>query len=128
MTREAFKQVLDAKGYSYKIEGNRVVVTDEGVVYLKDLTSLPSDVEFRNDGGIELSALTFLPPGVEFRNGGYVSLHSLTSISPGVEFRNEWSVRLDALIGGELDDWEGNIEDIKSKRLLNVMIKRGMFI
>jgi len=147
MTREAFKQVLDAKGYSYKIEGNRVVVTDEGVVYLKDLTSLPSDVEFRNDGGIELSALTFLPPGVEFRNGGYVSLNSLTSLPPGVEFRNRddvWLksltsippgvefknrgyVYLRSLIRGGFQDWEGNIKGIDSKRLLNKMISLGLF-
>jgi hypothetical protein len=38
------------------------------------------------------------------------------------------SVFFELLIGGWLVDWNGNIEGIDSKRLLNVMIKRGMFI
>jgi len=107
MTQKEFIKVLDKKGYSYKIEGDRVVVTHKGDVFLDSLTSLP--------------------PGVEFRNGGYVSLHSLTSLPPGVEFRNRGVVGLNSIIGGEFDDWKGNIEGIDSKRLLNLMISKGIF-
>jgi hypothetical protein len=32
------------------------------------------------------------------------------------------------LIGGWSNEWEGNIEGIDSKRLLNLMINKGMFI
>ena len=108
MTQKEFIKVLDWKNYSYEIEGDKIIVTYKDRVDLRDLTSLP--------------------PGVVFSNEGSVRLRSLTSISPGVEFKNEGSVRLDALIGGWFNDWKGNIEGIEGKRLLNFMIKRGMFI
>jgi hypothetical protein len=108
MTQEEFIEILDEKYYSYEIEGDKIIIT--------------------YGGGVNLGSLTSLPPGVVFRNWGDVYSESLTSISPGVEFRNEGSVRLDALIGGWFDNWEGNIEGIEGKRLLNLMIKRGMFI
>jgi hypothetical protein len=65
---------------------------------------------------------------VVFRNKGTVYLRSLTAISPGVEFMNGGDVYLGALIGEWFKDWEGNIEGIDSKRLLNSMISKGMFI
>ena len=107
MTQEAFIKVLDGEGYSYKIEGGKVIVTEDGYVVLSALTSLPPGVEFRNRGGVYLSALTSLPHGVEFKNGGDVGLKSLT--------------------GRLFSDWKGNIEGIDPKRLLNVMISKGVF-
>ena len=107
MTQEAFINVLDEEGYSYEIEGDRIVVT--------------------YGYGVDLSALTSIPPGVEFKNGGYVDLESLTSLPPGVEFKNGEDVYLGLLIGRWFDEWQGNIEGIDSKRLLNVMIKQGVF-
>jgi hypothetical protein len=113
MTREEFIKELDEKGYSYKIEGDKIIVTGKGDIWLESLTSLP--------------------PGVEFRNGGHVNLRSLTSISVGVEFNNGGSVFFESLINvGFISEWPGNITGnikyIDSKRLLNVMIKQGMFI
>ena len=108
MTREEFIKVLDEEGYSYEIEGDKIVVT--------------------YGYGVDLSALTSIPPGVEFKNGGYVDLESLTSLPPGVEFKNGEDVYLGLLIGRWFDEWQGNIEGIDSKRLLNVMIKQGVFI
>ena len=148
MTQEKFREVLDGEGYSYEIEGDKIIVTNEGtvyldhltslppgvefknegIVYLNDLTSLPPGVEFKNGGGVGLNALTSLPPGVGFKNRGSVYLNALTSIPPGVVFSNEGDVKLNALIGGFFNRWKGNTEGIYSKRLLNVMIKRGMFI
>ena len=107
MTREEFIKVLDESGYSYEIEGDLIIVTHNGYVDLRSLTSLP--------------------PGVEFKNGGDVYLESLTSISPGVEFRNEDRVYLESLIGGFFNKWKGNIEGIEPKRLLNKMISLGIF-
>ena len=107
MTREEFIKVLDRKDYSYKIEGDLIVVTYKNTVDLESLTSLP--------------------PGVEFRNGGYVVLPSLTSLPSGVVFKNGEDVYLGYLIGRWLKEWKGNIEGIDSKRLLNVMIKQGVF-
>jgi hypothetical protein len=147
MTREAFIEVLKREDCSYKIEGDKIVVTDEWDVYLFSLPSLPPDVEFRNRGFVSLDRLTSLPPGVVFKNRGHVhlesltslpsgvvfknrgrvDLESLTSLPPGVVFRNRGFVNLRALIGGRFDKWKGNIEGIDSKRLLNSMISKGLF-
>jgi hypothetical protein len=128
MTREEFIEVLKDKGYPYMIRGNKVVVTDEGDVHLQSLTSLPPGIVFNNGWHVHLQSLTSLPPGVSFRNEGGVDLRSLTSLSPGVEFRNEGYVYLDSLIGGFFSEWEGNIEGVNSKRLLNLMISKGLFL
>jgi len=147
MTREEFIDILDRKGYSYEIEGDKIIVTNEGTVYLGSLTSLPSGVEFKNVGNIFLDSLRELPSDVEFKNGGGVWLDSLTSLPPGLKFKNKEDVYLDSLtslppgvvfknadvqmgslIGGWLNDWKGKIEGIDSKRLLNFMISKGMFI
>ena len=147
MTREEFTNVLDNYGYSYEIEGDRIIVTYRGSVFLESLTSLPPGVVFKKGGVVRLDYLTSLPPGVEFRNRGYVGLKSLTSIPPGVafgndgivnlqsltsihpvvEFNNEGNVWLGDIIGGFFNIWKGNIEGIDSKMLLNVMIKQGVF-
>ena len=147
MTREGFIEELEGREYSYEIEGDKIVVTRKGEVFLDSLTSLPHGVEFNNKGevyldslkslphGVEfnnkglvdLSSLTSLPPGVEFNNKGYVYLESLTSLPPGVEFNNKEDVRLDSLVGGWFDEWKGNIKGVDSNRLLNVMISKGLF-
>ena len=147
MTKKEFKQVLERKGYSYKIEGDKIVVTYEMGVDLRSLTSLPPGVKFNNGGSIDLYYLTSLPPGVAFRNGGsvnlnsltslppdvefnsegYVDLGALTSLPPGVVFKNRGRVYLRSLTGRWFDEWKGNIEGIDSKMLLNVMIKQGLF-
>jgi hypothetical protein len=44
-----------------------------------------------------------------------------------VEFRNGGDVSLDYLLGDYFNRWSGNIEGIDSKRLLNKMIKDGIF-
>ena len=148
MTQKEFIKVLDKKGYSYEIEGDKIVVNhktglylneltsiptgvefrNEGGVILNSLTSLPPDAEFRNEGGVHLRSLTSLHPGMEFRNGGDVYLDSITSISPGVEFKNDGHVYLQSLIGGLFENWSGNIDGIYNKMLLNLMIKQGVFI
>ena len=63
MTEEAFIEKLDDKGYSYEIEGGKIIVTHKGNVHLSSLTSLPPDVEFKNGGYVFLNSLTSLPPG-----------------------------------------------------------------
>jgi hypothetical protein len=50
MTRKQFIKVLNENGYSYKIEGNKIVVTYKETVNLDSLTSLPPGVEFKNEG------------------------------------------------------------------------------
>ena len=155
MTQEEFIEVLNMKGYSYKIEGDKLVVTHEDDVFLGSLTSLPPGVEFKNRGGVDLRSLQTLPPGMEFKNRGNVDLQSLKTLPPGVEFKNRGNVYLSSLetispgvefkngdfvylrslIGGWFHYWDGSIEGIEGKikgvdgnNLLNLMIKRGLFI
>ncbi len=129
MTREEFIQILDKKGYSYEIEGDKIVVDKrKGNIILDSLKTLPSGVVFNNGGGVYLKSLTSIPPGVVFRNKGDVRLYALTSIPPGVEFKNGGHVNLDSLIGGRFFEWKGNIKGIEPKVLLNGMIKKGVFI
>ena len=166
MTREEFIEVLG--DYPYEIEGNKIVVTDGSpptsrrtgspTVFLNDLTSIPSDVEFRNKGAVILHSLKILPPrtefrnensvflgsfetlsgGSEFRNGDDIYLKYVKRISPGVEFNNGGGVYLESLLTsipptstfggrGGFHNWDGNIEGIDSKRLLNKMISIGLF-
>jgi hypothetical protein len=154
MTKEEFTKALEKKRYSYRIEGDKIIVTYEGniglmsSVHLPALTSLPSEAVFENEGNVNLHSLTSLPPGVrfkngrnvylnsltslspgvEFNNGGHVDLGSLTSLPPGVEFNNSGDVNLGALVGGWFDDLGINIKGVGSNRLLNLMIKQGLFI
>ena len=107
MTQKEFIEVLDEKGYSYEMEGNKVIVTYKFYVDLTSLTSLPPDVVFSNGGEVWLSSLTSIPRGVVFKNVGNVYLEYLT--------------------GGWIMYWRGNIEGIDPKRLLNKMISLGLF-
>ena len=112
MTQEAFIEKLDDKGYSYEIEGDKIVVTYRRDVDLESLTSLPPGVEFKNGGDVDLRSLTSLPPGVVFKNGGYVYLRSLTSLPPDVEFNNGGDVWVRDIIGGFFNKWKGNLEQV----------------
>ena len=97
MTQEEFIKILVKKRYSYKIEGDKIVVTHKSEVYLNDLSSLPPGVVFKNKGDVDLDSLTSLPPGVVFKNNGVLSLRSLKTLPLGVEFKNTNNVILNGL-------------------------------
>lgn len=126
MTRVEFIKELDEKGYSYEIEGDNVVVNGEGDFYW-ELKTFPSGVEFRNEGNVDLKLLTTLHSDVEFNNDGNVLLYNLEKIHPSVRFNNSGYVSLILLIISTIV-WEGNIRGVESKRLLNLMISKEMFI
>jgi hypothetical protein len=128
MTREEFKQILDDKEYSYKTEGNKIIITKEcGNVDLENLETLPEEVVFLNEGYVWLENLETLPEGVVFLNYGDVYLNYLRTITKKVVFSNSRDVYLKSLMGGFFNRWNGNIEGITSKRLLNKMIELGLF-
>ena len=127
MTREKFIKVLDRRGYSYKIKGDKIVITDDRYVDLLSLKTIPPDVEFMNKWDVNLKSLEALSPSVKFRNRGYVYLDSLKTIPPGVEFTNGSGVYLESITGGYFDLWNGNIEGIDPNSLLNKMIELGLF-
>jgi len=108
MTQEEFEQELKNGEYSFRRVGDEILVTHQGSVYLNSLESLPPGVQFQNQGGVNLSSLESLPPGVRFENQRYVGL--------------------DTLVGGWFGDWKGNIEGVDPKRLLNLMIDKGVFL
>jgi hypothetical protein len=108
MTQEEFEQVLKKEKYSFKRAGDEILVTHQGSVYLNSLESLPPGVRFQNQGDVRLNSLKILPSGVRFENKGDV-----------------W---LDTLVGGWFEDWKGNIEGVDHKRLLNLMIDKGVFL
>jgi hypothetical protein len=148
MTQEEFIEELKKRSYSYEMEGDEILVTHQGWVNLPSLESLPPGVRFENRGWVNLSSLKSLPPGVRFENQGDVGLRSLKSLPPGVRFENQGDVNLssleslpsgvrfenkgdvwlDTLVGGWFEDWKGNIEGVNPKRLLNLMIDKGVFL
>lgn len=97
MTREEFIKILDKRGYTYEIEGDKLVFTHRGYVDFDDLESIPSGVEFRNKGYIRLGGCHTIPPDTVFSNEGSVSLDALKILPPTVEFKNSHAVRLDSL-------------------------------
>jgi hypothetical protein len=70
MTQEKFLEVLDEKGYSYKIEDEKVVVDFNESVDLSSLKVIPSGVVFKNGWDVFLNSLKELPSDVVFENGG----------------------------------------------------------
>jgi hypothetical protein len=128
MTQEEFEQELKKFGYSFERAGDEILVTHQGSVRLHSLKSLPPGVRFQNQGWVSLDSLKSLPPGVQFKNNGDVGLSSLESLPPGFRFENQWDVDLNSLMGGWFYEWNGNIKGVDSKRLLNLMIDKKLFL
>ena len=128
MTREEFIKELNKKGYSYEIEGDKIVVTHKGdIILFNNFNSIPSGVEFNSNGVVYLYELKDLPSEVIFNNKGDVVLDSIKNIFPDVKFNNSGNIRLELLGGIWFDKWKGNIKGIGYKRLLNKMISLGLF-
>ena len=107
MTREEFIAVLRMNGYYYKMEGDKIIVTYGGHVWLDGLKTLPPGVEFKNRGNVHLGSLETIPPGVEFKNRGDVKIKGLDWVEDNGGIR---------------------IEGVENKMLVNLMIKQGVFI
>ena len=146
MTREEFIKELEEVKYLYKIEGDKIIVTKfNDYINFDSLISLPPGVEFRNKGSVSLESLDSIHHGVIFSNDGNVYLNSLKNITKGVEFVNRGGVFLSELNSIDrsvefrnlgnirvannkiLPGLDLQIEGIGSTRLLNLMIKQGVF-
>jgi hypothetical protein len=88
MTQKAFISMLNRRGFSYKIKGDKIIVTHGGHIVFKKLTALPPNVHFNNTGEINLPLLMELPSGIEFNTGGTIRLPSLTELPSDVVFDN----------------------------------------
>jgi hypothetical protein len=153
MTREEFIELLDKLKVSYEIEDDRIIVTGgdaDGDIPFGQFWNLSSNVEFRNKGYVALNNLKKLPQGIVFRNGNDVYLRDLQNLPSGFEFNNKRDVNLGSiktipsdvkfnnggdvylpriLVGGRwFSEWSGHIYEINDGRLLNLMVKKGLFI
>ena len=157
MTREEFIKILDKEDYSYKIEGDKIVIThgkkgtgnddhiylddlvpdiifaNKGMVKLEnDITSLPYGLEFRNGGEIFGLNLKEIEYPLIFQNGGSIQFHRLEKINHGVVFNNKGDVYIKNI--GAIESkprpvgYKKLFKGISDKRLLNLMIKQGVFI
>ena len=88
--------------------------------------SLPRGVEFTNPGYVYLDSLESIPPDTKFKNGRSLSLYSLKSIPKEIVFENGTVIWLDSL-GINSNQWEGNLEGINTRRIINKMIELGLF-
>lgn len=144
MTQEEFIEILDNENYSYEIEGDRIVVTHDKKFIKKGpyginlvasefngeywvINSIPSGVIFKNKGYLNLNQLEEMPDSVEFRNTGNLKLDNIptSEIHSGCVFDNTGSIEFSNFIWD--NKWSGNIEGVNDKRLLNFMIKKGLF-
>jgi hypothetical protein len=137
MTREEFITILDDNNYLYKIVGDKISIIEKRFlgktwsnIELEPIESIPPNIHFDNDlgyhasGDVFLSNLKALPHGIVFNNKGDVYLQSVETIHPSVQFNNKGDVKLKLFF----KYLECNIDGIASNRLLNGMIKRGLFI
>lgn len=102
MNRKKFTKILDRKKYLYVIEGDNIIITQTGNLFLEEIESIPPGVIFRNKGisgiprstiggSVHLDSVKELPEGTEFHNGGGVyldSIESISSIHSTTEFNN----------------------------------------
>ena len=110
MTTEEFKRKLDAHSYSYEEKEGKIVVIGgtSKSIWFSSIEELPSGVVFVNEGNIWLDSLRRIPSGVVFANSG--------------------RLQLTELVGGKpFHGWDGHIEGIDHKGLLNEMISIGLF-
>jgi hypothetical protein len=143
MTREEFIDLLKDKGYSYEIEGDRIIITHEGMVSLLQSVPIPLnlEVEFRNDEHVDLNNATELPENIVFNNTNDVYLGCLRNIPKGIKFKNT----NDVFIGMNLEDipswlefnngnyvwlgdvntfkWGCKIPGIRGAKIINLLIK-----
>jgi hypothetical protein len=89
--------LLDEEDYSFREEGNKIVIDHDSDIYLSDLTSIPPDILFQNDGSVDLPGVLSIPKGIEFDNKIDVVLSGTLSLSPGTKFRNRRDLFLDSL-------------------------------
>lgn len=76
MNQAEFIQILTENNYSYKIEGDIIVIDHREHVDLAELTTLPANITFKNNGYVSLSGIDTLSENIKFENNGEVYLKS----------------------------------------------------
>jgi hypothetical protein len=101
-----FKELLDSSEIEYTIDGSKITITGGYLSKIKDITSMPPNVEFTCERNVYLDQLKNIPDGTIFNNKGDVSLVNIESIGTNVEFKNDG--RLMVHIGNIDNDIEFN--------------------
>lgn len=128
MSVKRFKRTLEKRNYPYTEKDGRIVIGVESYnVDLRGIKSIPPRITFEN-GGVVILSTKEIPGEIEFRNGSSVELDPIKTISSSVKFYNKGDVYL-GIPGNKIlfNPWEGNIEGINPKRLLNKMVELGLF-
>jgi hypothetical protein len=125
MTQEEFIAVIERKNYPYSIQGDTIVFPERILNITFDITSIPSNVEFRNSGDVVMNDLEIIPANVIFRNVGSVFLHNVTIIDSTSTFSNGRRVFLKEI---STMLFPPKIKGIRNKRIMNLMIKMELFL
>jgi len=147
MTREEFIDQLDKDKITYNLLGSDIEITgSNGLAYkwnvgISHVKALPSGVIFNNKGNVHIPDLQEIPEGVQFNNGGNIVLglyEQGIKIHPSTVFNNGKSkIMIGYQRGGKYmfntsddwgESWDGSIDDINTKRLFKLLVKRGVFL
>jgi len=106
-----------------------IVFNNKGDIWLEDVNDLPENVTFNNEGEINLATYTKIPASTKFNEkNGDIFLNSLKSVSPEIQFHNRGILVLGKIDPRAREGWKGFVPGIDDKRLINFMIKKGLFI
>jgi hypothetical protein len=120
MTREGFLKILDRIAELRKIKD--LYQIQDGKILISSNTGT---VDFNFTIGFNDHSIKELPGNIEFVNSGPVRLDNTIGIDPTVVFNNNGYVSIKKL---NTRTWNGNIKGINGRRLLNLMIKKELFI
>jgi hypothetical protein len=127
MTREEFIKRLDVVNKWAGVKGEPIYTIDEKGKIL--ITGNNGTVAFNKTKGLDIPFVDSIPEDVEFNNDGAIRLDNVKHIDPSVRFNNTGWIYLGELFNGMTTKrWEGNIEGIDNKGLLNLMISKGLFV
>lgn len=148
MTRGEFVEYLDREGFKYSISGDIIVIEGSSGFFPRDVNFLKGKVLqlipgliFKNTGNVYIEGIDNIPENIEFLNGGYVYFSSpekggIPIINKSVIFNNKGGVYTKGIsfdsseynTAAVNNIWGGGIEGINNKRLLNLMVKKGIFL
>ena len=88
MSIQEFKKILKEKRYSYREDGEKIIIEYYGSIDLYDIQSIPEGIIFENDGVVNLNNISLIPKGTIFSNPGTLYAQSAIEIEEDVEFNN----------------------------------------
>lgn len=127
MTKEGFKELLSKEGYPYRLEGDQIIIDYLYSIEISSPIDIPSGTVFTNSGSVWLSDVKSIDESVIFSNSGHIDLFRKFNENSSIVTRI-FSTKPSFSRVGNI----GNIEYttdryINGKRLLNLMIKRGIY-